>query len=431
MPARCCINWPDRSVLEWCWAQLPESSRAGFSAAHRFTWRLPIPSRPRHVAHRTSRVHLVPPFVPLPSGAPPSLIPYGGMDDGDAGTRVAPRDVHDFWPRLLASPILGALVVNLSGLIDNTRHSSGALVASYAWFAVIAFVVWEGNRRLYFRLPRREDWLFRPWSRLGLLLSTIILFTIPVAGGLLWIWRAVTEDPGTRQYAFATAVFAIVSLVIAITHVYETVFLLREWESDRLRSARLEHARLQTELESLGREVDPHFLFNNLNALAHLVDQRSDLAPWFIRTLSATYRYVLECRGRPLVRLAVELEALERHRALANVRYGNGIRVDVQVRPAEAEELLLPPVSLAELFQNALKHNTVAADMPLGISVRVEDTTLIFENDLRSRLKPTRSTGIGLANLAERFRIGVGRPVVWVAEADRFVVRLPLVKNIR
>ena len=351
------------------------------------------------------------------------------MDDGDAGTRIAPRDVHDFWPRLLASPILGALVVNLSGLIDNSRHSSLALVASYAWFAVIAFAVWEGNRRLYFRLPRREDWLLRPWSRLGLLLTTIILFTIPVAAGLLGIWRAVTEDPGTRQYAFATALFAIVSLVIAITHVYETVFLLKDWESDRLRSARLEHARLQTELESLGREVDPHFLFNNLNALAHLVDQRSDLAPWFIRTLSATYRYVLECRGRPLVRLAIELEALERHHALANVRYGHGIRVDVQVQPADADQLLLPPVSLAELFQNALKHNTIAEDLPLRISVRVEGTTLVFENDLRCRLKSSRSTGIGLTNLAERFRIAAGQPAVWGPEADRFVVRLPLIRS--
>jgi hypothetical protein len=352
------------------------------------------------------------------------------MDNRNAGTRLEPGEVHDLWPRLIASPILGALVVNFSGLIDNSRHSTRALIASYIWFAVVAFLVWEGNRRLYFRLPRREDWLLRPWSRLGRLLAAICLYTVPIASALLWIWREAAGDSGSRQYALATALFAIVALVIAITHVYETVFLLKDWESDRLHSARLEHARLQTELESLGREVDPHFLFNNLNALAHLVDQRSELAPWFIRTLSASYRYVLECRGRPLVRLAEELEALERHRALADIRYADCVRVDVRVEPSEASELLLPPVSLAELFQNCLKHNTVGADRRLHISVRVEGTTLIFENDLRSRPKPAGSTGIGLANLAERFRIAVGRPVVWGAEANRFVVRLPLVKAV-
>ena len=89
------------------------------------------------------------------------------MDDGRAGTRLDPRDVHDFWPRVLASPILGAIVVNLSGLIDHARHTTGGLIASYTWFALVAFLVWEGNRRLYFRLPRREDWLLRPWRRLA------------------------------------------------------------------------------------------------------------------------------------------------------------------------------------------------------------------------------------------------------------------------
>ena len=88
----------------------------------------------------------------------------------------------------------------------------------------------------------------------------------------------------------------------------------------------------QTELECLGREVDPHFLFNNLNALTHLIEHRSDAAPWFIRTLSATYRYVLECRGRTLVPLADELEALERHRALADIRYAGGVHLDVEVQ---------------------------------------------------------------------------------------------------
>src|SRR5215510_9153503 len=172
------------------------------------------------------------------------------MDGAIEGTSVNPREVHDFWPRLLVSPILGALVVNLSGLIDHAQHSTPGLIASYAWFATVAFLIWQGNRQLYFRVPRREDWLLRPWRRLGVLLALISLFTIPFAAATLAAWRAATGDMGTRQYALATSLFAVVALVIAITHVYETVFLLHDWESDRLRSARLEHARLQIELES-------------------------------------------------------------------------------------------------------------------------------------------------------------------------------------
>jgi hypothetical protein len=351
------------------------------------------------------------------------------MDGHRQGTSVNPREVHDFWPRLLVSPILGALVVNLSGLIDHAQHSTAGVIASYVWFATVAFLIWEGNRRLYFRVPRREDWLLRPWRRLGVLLALICLFTIPFAAGTLSGWRAVTGDTGTRQYALPTALFAVVGFVVAITHVYETVFLLRDWESDRLRSARMEHARLQTELESLGREVDPHFLFNNLNALAHLIEQRSEAAPGFIRTLSATYQYVLDCRGRTLVHLAEELEALDRHGALAEIRYGGDVRLDVQVQRADADRLLLPPVSLSELFQNALKHNTVTGDRPLHIQVRVEGETLVVGNTLRPGPSQVRSTSIGLTNMRERFRIATNRVMVWGVERDRFIVRLPLVSS--
>jgi hypothetical protein len=351
------------------------------------------------------------------------------MHDGTPGAGFDPHELHDFWPRVLASPILGAIVANVSGLIDHARHSTGSLIAAYLWFAVVAFVVWEGNRRLYFRLPRREDWLQHPWRRLGLLLAVICLYTIPVATALLWIWREATGDAGTRQHALPTALLAVVALVIAITHVYETVFLLRDWESDRLRGARLEQARLETELESLGREIDPHFLFNNLNALAHLVDQRSEVAPWFISTLSATYQYVLECRGRTLVPLAGELAALERHRALAHVRYRGLVHLDVRIAAEDGFRFMLPPVTLAELFQNALKHNTVSPGLPLRIRVYREGATLVFENDLQPGPAPTHSTGIGLLNLSERFRIVTGRMAVWEANGGRFVVRLPLVEE--
>ena len=86
-------------------------------------------------------------------------------------------------------------------------------------------------------------------------------------------------------------------------------------------------------------------------------------------------------------------------------------------------------MSLGELFQNALKHNTITSDHPLRIGVRLEDATLIVENNLRSGPRGSRPAGIGLTNLRERFRIATGRTIVWGIEHDRFIVRLPLVSN--
>src|SRR5262245_8278383 len=206
-------------------------------------------------------------------------------------------------------------------------------------------------------MQRREDWLKRPLRRLAALLAAILLYSIPVVAVLIEIWRTVTGDPGTNAYALPMTLLATVTIVVVITHVYETVFLLRDWESVRLRNARAEQARLEAELEALGREVDPHFLFNNLNALAHLIDERRPGASAFINALGTSYRYVLDSRGRRLVSLSEELDALRRHETLAAIRFASAFTLTIDVDRTRSGTLLIPPVTLGELFQNALKHN--------------------------------------------------------------------------
>jgi hypothetical protein len=349
------------------------------------------------------------------------------VEVGHGGERTPSREVKDLWPRLLISPVLGLIITNLSGLIDNSRHTPLALLASYVYFAFVAFVVWTGNRALYFRLQRREEWLQRPAHRLSVLIVTILLYSVPVAWLLMWIWQQTSGDPGTRAYAIPTALLGTVTVVVAITHVYETVFLLRDWESDRLRSARMERARLEAELEALGREVDPHFLFNNLNALAHLVDQQRNEAPAFINALSATYQYVLDSRGKRLVPLAEELAALRRHEMLAAIRFGKGVMLRVDMDEELARRFQLPPVTLGELFQNAIKHNTASPEAPLCVCIHLDGPTLVFENEVRTRVAAASSTGFGLKNLSERCQLATGRAVSWGVEGGRFVIRLPLV----
>jgi Histidine kinase len=341
-------------------------------------------------------------------------------------------EFRDLWPRLLISPVLGLMVANLSGLIDNSRHSPVGLLASYSYFSFVAFVIWTGNRLFYFRLQRREEWLQRPWHRLAVLLATIVVYSIPVAALLIWIWREATGDPGTNPYAVPIALLGVITVVVIITHVYETVFLLRDWESDRLRTARIEQDRLEAELKALGREVDPHFLFNNLNALSHLIEEGRPGASAFVSALALTYRYVLDSRGRHVVPLAEELDALRRHETLARIRFGSGIVLQLDVDSEEAGRFQLPPVSLSELFQNAIKHNAISIDRPLTIRVAVErgpagEATLTFENALRVRTTSSASTGVGLENVSRRVNLATGRQVTWSADG-RFVVRLPLVQ---
>ena len=225
------------------------------------------------------------------------------------------------------------------------------------------------------------------------------------------------------------------TVVVIITHVYETVFLLAEWDSARLRAALLEQERLRAELTALSREVDPHFLFNSLHSLAHLVEHRSSDAVPFIEALGDSYRYVLAARSRTLVPLSEEIAALRRQHLLTRIRFGGAVQIELRDLPAAVTDALqIPPVTLSELLTNALKHNTVTADHPLTLALRLEGQTLVVENACRpeairhSSFVIRQCEHVGLSNLADRHRLATGQTVTWEERDGRFTVRIPLVK---
>ncbi len=340
-------------------------------------------------------------------------------------------EINDRWAKLLLNPLFGILIPNLGGLIDHRQHTTAGLVASYAWFILVAFITWEGNLQLYLRFQDRADWLTRPWRRVRLLLGLVCLFTVPFVSQALWGWALVTGDTSATWRSVATAVLVTVAAVVYITHVYETVFLLRDWETERLRSERLHREKVEAELDALKSEVDPHTLFNNLNALSHLVEQGSPRAVGFVQALAAAYRYLLGARRRRLVTLAEELALLHHFLTLVSLRQAGGLLVDVTVPSEAARRWALPPMSLPELLENAVKHNELTPEHPLRVDVRLDGDRLVVSNEIRPLQSHPPSTGIGLQNLSKRFRLITGLPARTAVMGNHFVVTLPLVAATR
>ena len=304
------------------------------------------------------------------------------------GSAPSPSGVDDTAARLIVTPLVGAFVPNLAGIIDNAAHTPTGLLASYLWFIAVAFLTWEGNLRLYLRFQDRTAWLTRPWHRVRLLVGLILLFTIPFTGLSLWGWAVVSGDPNATARSIVMAVITVVAAVTFITHVYETLFLVREWGGDRLRNERLERLNVEAELVALQSEVNPHTLFNNLNALSHLVEQGHPRAAAFVAALAGSYRYLLRSGSKRLVLLADELELLDQFLSLVTIRYADGLKVVVHVDAAAANRWCIPPVVLPELLENAVKHNEFTTDNPLQIEVRLEGDRLTVSHDRRPRPTP-------------------------------------------
>ena len=335
--------------------------------------------------------------------------------------------VDDTAARLLVTPIVGVAVPNLAGMVNHAAHSPSGLVATYLWFMLISYITWEANLRLYLLFQDRTAWLTRPWHRVRLLIGLICLFTIPFTSSALWLWAMLFQDPNATWRSIAMAVITIVAAVTFITHVYETLFLVKEWQHDRARGERLQRLNVEAELLALRSEVNPHTLFNNLNALTHLVEQRHPRASAFVSALAGSYRYLLRTGSKRLVPLADELALLDQFLSLVTIRYAEGLKVVVQVDAASARRWQIPPVVLPELLENAVKHNEFSSDNPLEIEIRLEGDRLAVSHEKRPRRSLVTSTGVGLENLAQRFRLTTGVAARWAETGGRFVVTLPLV----
>jgi len=333
-----------------------------------------------------------------------------------------PVQLDDRLVMMVGSLGFGLAIPWLTGLYGPWGPGDGVFWVGFAGFIVLAAAIWGGNRWLLFKQREHFDWFQRPLRKLLMLVVANVLYTAPITvlGLLAWYFVAgLAVDRTTLQIVTLTNVIC----VLFVTHGYETLFLIRERESDLIRVERLERLRAQAELGALKAQVDPHFLFNSLNTLGHLIQSEPARGREFCDALAEVYRYVLDSRQRDLVPLAEELAFLRRYHRLLELRFGAAMPLELDV---EADGWRIVPMALQTLLENAVKHNQASASEPLPVKLSVGDAAVTVGNDIRPRRTALPSAGVGLSNLDERCRLLTGRALV-VREADgRFEVTVPL-----
>jgi LytS/YehU family sensor histidine kinase len=190
----------------------------------------------------------------------------------------------------------------------------------------------------------------------------------------------------------------------------------------------LKRESLQAQLNALRTQVNPHFLFNNLNTLSSLIPENPKHAVDFVQQLSKVYRHILDVKDEKSIFLKEELDVLNAYTFLLQTRFGKNLAVNINI-PDEKLEKKIVPLSLQILMENAIKHNIVSADKPLHIDVFAENGSLILSNNLQVKNQINESTGIGLDNIRNRYKL-LGDKEVKVTEDDNsFTVSIPLIEN--
>ncbi|HEX8426583.1 sensor histidine kinase [Hymenobacter sp.] len=331
--------------------------------------------------------------------------------------------------RLLGIPILSLIIT----LLTAAEHSMWTVPLFFVdWGISLYFTsaLWIGNRALWDWLLRRFPNVDQTSRRLWALAGLSVLFT-SVATALLRVplhWL-LPRFFSLNWQAQLSATFFNLFPTLAVQTLYETIYFFRQWEQNVRRAEQLQSAGVQSQLEALQSQLDPHFLFNTLNTLSALIEPGNKPAQQFVEQLADIYRYVLLTRDKPTVPLTVELAFVDTYLALQKVRFRDKLRVTVAVAPA-ALTTHVAPLSVQLLVENALKHNVASRDSPLELHLTAdgESNYLTVENTLRLRtagLAP--STGMGLANVRHRYELlQAPHPVTVSTENGWFRVQLPL-----
>ncbi|MCB0742034.1 MAG: histidine kinase, partial [Chitinophagaceae bacterium] len=201
-------------------------------------------------------------------------------------------------------------------MINGQNFTNWQVKLSFLYTTFIALIVWHGNRSLHFSLRTYFDWINKPLQKVGVLLLTILFYTVPVSVLLLLGWYKIfTHQPPDWNIITETTLIILLA-VIFITHVYETVFLVKDSETEMLKNIQLERAKTEAEREALKNQIDPHFIFNTLNTLSHLIEENPSKAKTFNDNLADVYRYILQNKTKDLVLLKEEIDFLKTYFAL-------------------------------------------------------------------------------------------------------------------
>jgi hypothetical protein len=187
----------------------------------------------------------------------------------------------------------------------------------------------------------------------------------------------------------------------------------------------LEKEKTLVQYESLKQHLNPHFLFNSLTSLRSLIKTDSKTAASFLDGMSKVYRYVLKSGEQELVRLQDELEFVKTFTELQKIRFKEGLEVNINVDESYFNKYIAP-VTLQNLVENAIKHNTADKDSPLVIEIFTEEGFVVVRNNLQRYRIVETSNKKGLASLQTLYRYYSDKQMEIKEDDKFFTIKIPL-----
>jgi ligand-binding sensor domain-containing protein len=213
--------------------------------------------------------------------------------------------------------------------------------------------------------------------------------------------------------------------IIVFTALY---YLFSAREKRTRKQEQREKERILLEFENLKSQVNPHFLFNSFNSLISVIEDDQDKAVEYVEKLSQFFRNILTYRDEELISVQEELDIVKDYFFIHQQRYGELVGLHLSVKDVDLARLI-PPLTLQILIENAIKHNVISRAHPLRVEIASRDGGLSVRNKIKAKRTQEASTGTGLQNIRNRYRLLTDLPLTIHSGTEYFEVIVPLIKQ--
>jgi LytS/YehU family sensor histidine kinase len=314
--------------------------------------------------------------------------------------------LRDWQLLLIVSVVLTLLMASECRSITGPASLRYGAVFSF-WWGLLALAIW----RLRLWLPsalRFTPWTITLHALAAAAIGLLHLLFIGVVHSLIPGWPV--HGPVQHIWAlyFDLNRFGIEILVYGFAFGVSGFLVTQaQRQQDTLHKLTLERQLSQSQLKALQMQMEPHFLFNTLNALASLVAQgRNPEAARTLGHLNTILRMTLQRRAPEKVPFTEELRVIESYLAIQQVRFADRLTVKIEATP-EALEGLVPCFLLQPIIENAIQHGMAAMESGGLIETEVKRVgdnlwMQVRDNGTGSTAVPTKGHGIGMQNTRER-----------------------------
>lgn len=303
------------------------------------------------------------------------------------------------------------------------------LAVSFPIIFCLGYLSWRTHYAYEYAVRKKFPSEHQTRKRILLLLPVNLLIMTPSVFLIFYVFHwlhlfGYKVDAADLTYGY------LVGLIVNIVFesAWEFMYIMDRYKESAAEKEMMEMMHLEQEFNNLKQKVNPHFLFNSFNTLSSLITEDEERAEKFLDELSKVYRYLLRNNEKGMSTVEEETKFILSYSQLLETRYGDGFRLEMHIAP-DARDKQIPSLCLQLLVENAVKHNVVSRHQPIHIVIKTtDDGYLIVENNLNKKArKSIESTGIGLSNIRDKYKL-LNRSDVTVTETEeKFTVTLPLI----